>query len=235
MLVRCGGVFHDLMHAIDRFVAELSAAPMPDGLFNPYAEDGGAEAARCRHNLSTYLLALQLRDPAWLLVGEAPGYRGCRLTGIPFTSEAAIWPQHDPGNVGAFWRETATAWQRRPGDRPSQAEATATIVWRTLGELDLFPLLWNALPFHPHRVGLPDSNRTPSRKELEIGRPFLLGLMALFPAARPIAVGQKAGQALARWEQPAPQIRHPSHGGAHLFKEQLAQVTGRAYGSSEVK
>ncbi len=219
------------MHSVDRFVAELSAATTSAGLFNLYAANGGPAAARCRHNLSRYLLAMQERNPAWLLVGEAPGYRGCRLTGIPFTSEAVIWAQHDGDDVDAFWRESeTTAWQRRPEGGPAQAEATATIVWRTVGELERLPVLWNALPFHPHRTGLPNSNRTPARKELEMGQPFLLSLMALFPAARPIAVGQKAGQALTRWGQDAPQIRHPSHGGARLFREQLTQLTGKSSG-----
>lgn len=214
------------MNAIDRFVTDLSAATMPPGLFNLYAQDGGPSAACCRHNLRLYLRDMQQRDPAWLLIGEAPGYRGCRQTGIPFTSEAVVWPPHDGLDVCELWRDSTSKWRRRSRYGTPQREATATTVWRTLSALALLPVMWNALPFHPHREGVMDSNRTPSLKEVDRGRTFLLSLMALFPNARPIAVGRKAGQALARWGLDAPQIRHPSHGGARRFREELEQLTG---------
>lgn len=226
------------MSAIDRFVAALAAEPPAAGLFNPYARDGGPAAAACRYNLHRYMTTMQQRDPPWLLVGEAPGYRGCRLTGIPFTSEAVLWPREEGSDGFGLWGDAA-CWRRsRKGGRP-QAEATATIVWRTVGALEVLPLLWNALPFHPHRLDRPDSNRTPSREELSLGRPYLLALLALFPAARPVAVGQKAAGALARWGINALEVRHPSHGGAHRFAAQLAQVVGseagKDQGSSELK
>ena len=41
-------------------------------------------------NLNLYLENMKKIAPKILLLGEAPGYNGCGLTGIPFTSEKII-------------------------------------------------------------------------------------------------------------------------------------------------
>ena len=89
-------------------------------------------------------------DAPLLLVGEAAGYRGARVSGIPFTSERQL-----------------------TGRGP--AEATATIVHRTLAELGLEDesLCWNVVPTHPHRPSQPHSNRPPTRAEIDASLPFL--------------------------------------------------------------
>jgi uracil-DNA glycosylase len=130
------------------FVARLAAAEI-GATFNFYREGTGAEVRRRR--LAAYLDSR--RDAGILLVGEAAGYRGARMSGIPFTSERQV-----------------------SGDAPG--EATATIVHRVLGELGLLAdvLLWNLVPTHPHRLGDPDSNRPPASTEVEAGEPFLAEL-----------------------------------------------------------
>jgi len=96
-------------------------------------------------------------------VGEAAGYRGARVSGLPFTSERQV--------TGAA-----------PG------EATATIVHRVLAELGLEEqvLLWNVVPTHP---GTETSNRRPTREEVQATLPFLRELTA---GRRAIAVGRLA-------------------------------------------
>jgi uracil-DNA glycosylase len=123
-----------------RFVSRLAAARI-GGTYNFYRE--GPRAALRRRRLRGYLEARA--EVPLLLVGEAAGYRGARISGIPFTSERQL---------------TGTG----PG------EATATIVQRTLAELGLEALCWNVVPTHP---GTPTSNRRPSRAEVEASRPFL--------------------------------------------------------------
>ena len=118
-----------------------------------------------RERLATYLAARG--DARVLLVGEAAGYRGARVSGVPFTSERQL--------TGA-----------------GPAEATATIVHETLRELGLEDdvLLWNVVPTHP---GTPTANRRPSRAEVEAGLPFARDLAR---GRRVVAVGRVAYAAL---------------------------------------
>jgi uracil-DNA glycosylase len=128
-----------------------------------------------------------------LLVGEAAGYRGARMSGIPFTSERQL--------TG-----------RPPG------EASATVVQRVLTELGLERdvLLWNLVPTHPHEPGNADSNRRPTRDEVEAGRTFLHRLAR---GRRIVPIGR-----LAQAELGGPYIRHPAHGGAAEFRAALVQL-----------
>jgi len=157
--------------------------------FNFYRDGEGAGARRQR--LHTYLAALE--NAPFLLVGEAAGHRGARVSGIPFTSERQL-----------------------TGRGP--AEATATIVRRTLAELGLEEraLCWNVVPTHPHRRGRPDTNRPPTRAEIEASRPFVRELAR---GRRVVAVGRVAQAAL-----DAPYVRHPSHGGAQAFRDGLRRL-----------
>jgi uracil-DNA glycosylase family 4 len=171
-----------------RFVERLAAATFGNA-FNFYREGEGA--AERRRRLAAYLESR--RSARLLVVGEAPGYRGARVSGVPFTSERQL-----------------------TGCGP--AEATATIVQRVLAELGLADdvLLWNAVPAHPHEPGRPDSNRPPTRAEVEAGRPFVLELAR---GRRVVPVGRVAGEALG-----LPWIRHPSRGGAVAFRDGLARA-----------
>jgi uracil-DNA glycosylase len=124
----------------ERFVERLASARIGT-TFNFYREGAGAALRRAR--LQAYLE--ERADAPVLLVGEAPGYRGARVSGLPFTSERQL--------TGA-----------------GPAEATATIVQGVLAELELDALCWNVVPTHP---GTETSNRRPSGPEIQAGHPFL--------------------------------------------------------------
>lgn len=138
-----------------RFVERLAAARI-GSTFNQYAGSG----LRCER-LSSYLASKT--DAPLLLVAEAPGYRGTRVSGIPLTSERQLTGQ-------------------------GPAEATATIVHRVLGELGLEDdvLLWNLVPTHP---GTESSNRRPTRAEIDASAPFVA---ALARERRVVAIGRLA-------------------------------------------
>jgi uracil-DNA glycosylase len=136
-------------------VERLAAARIGE-TFNQYAD-----SELRRERLHAYLT--DGADRTLLLVGEAAGYRGARVSGIPFTSERQL-----------------------TGSGP--AEATATIVHRVLQELGLEDdaLLWNVVPTHP---GTASSNRQPTRAEVAASWPFLAELAR---GRRIIAVGRLA-------------------------------------------
>jgi hypothetical protein len=106
-------------------------------------------------------------DAPFVLVGEAAGYRGARVSGIAFTSERQL--------TGA-----------------GPAEASATIVHRALRELEAEDdvLLWNVVPTHP---GTASSNRPPTRDEVRAAARFLREVTR---GRRTIAVGRVAHAAL---------------------------------------
>jgi uracil-DNA glycosylase len=151
----------------------------------------GAGAALRRERLAAFLDARS--DAPLLLVGEAPGYRGARVSGLPFTSERQL-----------------------SGTGP--AEATATIVQRTLAVLGLTEqvLLWNVVPTHP---GTATSNRAPTAREVAAGRVFAEELAC---GRRVLGIGRLAANALG-----APYVRHPSHGGAAEFAAALRALIER--------
>ena len=74
---------------IDALIHELSAAQLADDAFNQYAPGDVNNEIR-RSNLRLYLCAMAARRPQTLLLMEAPGYRGCRLTGVPVTSRKCL-------------------------------------------------------------------------------------------------------------------------------------------------
>jgi Uracil-DNA glycosylase len=188
-------------------IDELASYPGNGRTFNQYGYDHEL-GKHTRQNLFLYLKALSKMNCHTLLVGEAPGYHGCRWTGVPFTSEKVILSHL--GFQSLLNQDYYVSPERH-------AEQTATIVWDVLDQLHIYPLMWNAYPFHPFREDNPMRNRTPTIKELKVGSAFLDELIQLFDIKTIIAVGNKAENTLNGIGITCHKIRHPSHGGKQDF------------------
>ncbi len=199
------------------FVGDLAGSTQIPGFRNPY------QSSHAAHNLFQFL---SLHDPsseALLLVGEAPGYRGAAVSGVPFTSLAVLEECDDPW--GAFGHER---YRAPPTKARSQREATATMVWGVLREQlssEPLPLTWNAVPFHPIGSSV-DSNRPVRQREVKVGAQWLERLLGLFPRSKPIAIGRTASIAMTSIGVQHAPIRHPSHGGFRDFQSGIEAHSG---------
>lgn len=207
--------------SVQVIVSSLANAKAPGGFRNPYA---------CRTAARNLELFLSRRDPSatqMLFVGEAPGYRGAAISGVPFCSLRVLLDDwEDPW--GAFGSKSGYS-----ACEPSEywREATATLFWsgvaREMADWPL-PLTWNAVPFHP--VGPdPASNRPVIQPEIAIGRPWLELILELFPNHIALAVGRRGELALGQLGMPCTAIRHPSRGGKQEFLAGLVRVA-KTYG-----
>jgi hypothetical protein len=199
--------------------------PSAPGLNNflDYREPANAQR---RRNLELYLEEMLDRSPKVLLLGEAPGFRGMRITGVPFTNRTMF--QGPANSFGLFG--PGKGYILPPEAAEVAAEPTATVMWQVLAELEFLPLLWSACPWHTHRPGEPQSNRTPRTAEARLGTPFWHALAELFGIETVVAVGNVAHRALLSSGFSAPKVRHPSHGGRSGFKRGLEALleAGRA-------
>ena len=191
-----------------------------DGLFNPWRDGCPHDAAGNGPAEKLNRLALHLDcQPEFILAGEAPGYQGCRYSGIAFTSERLLGEGAIP-RIPALTGRLST--RRLPFSEPS-----ATIVWKTLFRLGIAErtILWNAMQLHPYRAGNLWSNRTPTPDEIKLGEPALRILIETFPAARIVAVGKKSEELLRDMGIPiAGSVRHPANGGATKFAAGLKDM-----------
>jgi hypothetical protein len=105
------------------------------------------------------------------------------------------------------------------------AEMTATILWETLqAYADQPPLIWNTVPLHPHKLGQPMSNRTPTIHEQRAGAVMIDAMLDVFRPQRILAVGRIAQAMLAERGCEAIPIRHPSQGGKPDFVRGIRDV-----------
>lgn len=189
-----------------------------ENTFNPYSERCGrydrTDAPQLRSaTLRSILEAAARREVDSLWIGRDPGHRGGRRTGLAFTDDIHL-------------HEHAERWGlsiRRPTRGEKVVERTATVIWRALSGIESPVFLWNVFPLHPHKPGIPFSNRPHNARERRIGEEFLAELIPLLQPRRLVAIGNDAARTAHRLgdRQEIAQVRHPSHGGQAKF---LAQI-----------
>jgi uracil-DNA glycosylase len=197
---------------MDDLLAELPRLRI-GATFNQDAESGpddlpGAAAIRVE-NLRAYLAERAGADVVCL--GEAGGYQGMRWSGIAFTSERNLlgW--------GLPYRPTCAA--------RTWSEPSGTIVHKVLEELgaERRVILWNTVPTHPHRPGVPLSNRRPTIAEVEAGAPLAMRLIELVQPRTVVAVGRIAESVL---PSGTVYVRHPANAGGPAFREGMRAILG---------
>ncbi len=224
--------------ATEVFLQKLQSYHAPL-VFNPWSEydaacDLGPAAPAVRSaNLRRYL---ELRpSPRFLFLGEALGYQGGHFSGIAITCERmllGLHPQVARETILGDWQYQRTSNPASPllnaaQQRQGFNEPTDTVVWGALNKHGLAAfevILWNIFPFHPYQSGKLLSNRTPTTAELDQGISYTQLLLAMFPAMRVIAIGQKAALTLQRYGVPCRSVPHPSMGGANRFKAAVAAI-----------
>lgn len=208
----------------DTLIRELSLTELSERACNQYSRVTGdlqANAIR-RRNLRLYLEQMDEIRPRMLLIGEAVSYRGGRLTGIAFVSESVM--------LGGVATRSGPVLGAQNGFRKATSgpklstEASATMVWGTIRDIDPLPMLWNAFPFHPFDPGNPQSNRAPGAAELLTGSHFIERLTQLFRFEQVVAIGNHASLSLQRLSIDHVKVRHPSQGGKNLFVEGMARL-----------
>ena len=123
---------------IQAFVEDLAQQNVYENTTNQFSYDLASNEIR-RNNLLHYLLLMYEREPKVLLVSEAPGYLGMKLTGVPFSSERTLLnhPFYSGNNNYRVEFNGIT-------------EPSATIVWNVLDAFGNIPLMFPAFPFHPN-------------------------------------------------------------------------------------
>ena len=202
-----------------RFIEDLAATEVTSNVFNQYSYEYEENAIR-RDNLLIYLKQMSTLRPRVILVGEAPGYRGCRLTGVPFSSEYLLI--NNMKGMKLFGKDKG---YKLPIDTDKLLkESTATIAWETFIKYDVKVLGWNAFPFHPYKEGNRESNRTPLKKELLIGEKALTEIIKLFNIEKVIAMGNKAEESLNKLGISCDKVRHPAQGGKNDFVQGIGAI-----------
>jgi len=193
------------MNAIDVFLRDLRRTRHTEKVYNPYRH------LILTNNLRHYLnFMLKYQGKRILLVGEALGYKGGKLTGIPFSSGYIIQNYNHP------------LFNRIRPDiivNSIESENTAKIIWDYLLTKKTIPLFWNAYPYHPHPENELNKNRLPTQTEIKHGTIYLRQIINLFKPEVIAGIGNKGYNCIQQLlpETPVTKIRHPSFGGKTKF------------------
>ena len=202
---------------LELFKKKVFSVAFNDGFCNPYSsvmpglDLPSADEIR-RENLRKYVLSISER-PSTIIIGEAPGWRGCRFSGVPFTSEYQL----------------CNGWLPFEGRQSSNKdvpykESTATVFWEVMRKFHSKFLAWNCIPFHPFRMEDPLSNRTPTKQEILTYSALLSNVIDLVKPLYIVAVGRSAERSLKNLDIPCSYVRHPSHGGKNEFREGMNKI-----------
>ena len=207
----------------NEFVEKLTGLRF-EHTFNPYADvcpryDLPDAPTLRRDALTSVIDRAQETGVDSLWVGEAPGHKGARRTGLAFTDDYAL--QAHGKRWGVELRCPTIGTEKR-----EHTEHTAKAVWKELARIEVEVFLWNVFPLHPHEPCKPFSNRKPNAKELAAGREALRELVDALNPTRLVAIGKVAANKIkgAGGGREVVPVRHPSHGGQWKFADGIQRL-----------
>lgn len=186
----------------DEFLNKLEKRPQKNSAYNPYKQK------KLVQNLENYLEVLYKEYfDGVMLVAEAPGYSGCAITGIPFTTVKILQDKpHEILNQNYFLGQ-------------QYSDISGQVIWEYLSQKKKIPLLWNAFPFHPYQKYKKFSNRKPNSAEINEGVWYIKQLVNIFKPKIIAGIGRVGENSLCNIypNKEIEYIRHPSHGGKKEF------------------
>jgi len=209
---------------IDTIIKMLSETKTPEELFNPYRDvcdihdkENAPEIRRI--NLRILLEAYSKIKPKMIWVFEAPSFMGARRSGAPFVNEGMFSEIETLlGIQERFKKATVT---------DAKTALTSRIAWNVVGNLKQIPMIWESIPFHPHKKNNPMSNRKPDKSEILNYKHFIDYITKFIRPNVTISVGRTAEEILNLLNIPNTYVRHPAQGGARKFQEQIKNLTPR--------
>jgi len=204
---------------VQKLLKLLSQQPSTATAFNPYFKTGNRHTLPYK-NIQAYFAHFKQNPPSILLVGEAPGYKGCRITGIPFSSEKLIANWTIQNHLGL----PVEALKMNQKNK-YQSEATASIFWEIIQQQNLQAMAWNIYPFHPHKKDKAQSNRKPLAAEVNFGQAFLKELIKTFSPQQVVAIGKVAEKGMLQNGIDCIAIPHPSYGKKKAFAEGILTIS----------
>lgn len=214
----------------ERFLDEFRAALNPDTRLDDvellYGFD--KEGDRRWANLTSYIEFMLSEQPDVMMIGEAPGYRGTSVTGVPFLSEEMILKRKAQGKIVPILE-----YHQSDSSGSPIYEATSTFMWSTLDSVHFpkLPFLWAVFPNHPHASMNPETNRKPRISEIRIYRKAVKMLMEKLPIQHIIAIGNVAySSMLPEGSQTLAKVRHPARGGSKQFRDGVTAFVRETYG-----
>ena len=209
MVTRLRGVIDAFINVLSTYKAER--------VFNPWATNcehvDVEESFRIRReNLRTVLRACADANEVDIWIGRDLGWRGGRRTGVALVDEPSLGDYATSLEVVELAKATAG---------PVMRERTATEIHLARARVSRKVFFWNIFPFHPHEADNPQSNRTHTRGEREVGLYYLKAILDLLPVSRILTIGHDATQTLQSINVKCCPVRHPSYGGQKEFHFQV--------------
>lgn len=183
-------------------------------------------------NLVSYLNFMLKERPETLLVGEAPGYRGTSVTGVPFLSEGMIKERRINKLRLPFTEYIPSSMY----DQASGFEATSSAMWSVLDAYcpQRLPLLWAVFPNHPHIGEDLLTNRKPTKNEIDSYSAVTRMLLRYYKIKHIVAIGNVSYDTLnSSSDNSVIKLRHPARGGAKKFSDGFASFMETTYGRSK--